>query len=784
MKGRNKKRGFFNFGSKKAKSPKRIDDSQRRMYDSYIADAQIETQQEAQFVDDIAEVLSDQDHRKSRDNSPERHEQRKKRGGFANFFGGFKKSPPQHQQVPVQEPPQEPSAEPVPEATQEPEQDQELEQPQKPAQVEEKEFVQEQGQEPTAEPAVEVGDDLNSTIRSNTSGSDHEGRGRQKKPKGGLKGFFRAPGLKSNRPKSPYRIGNVEAVDVSHLVDDEEFTEEPPLKTSEPKHEYPAEKPETSSSIDETESDKDKRETNALPATKHEGIPLTDAESTEPEPTNEQPESVQTVAAKDQQQEEAEINVVAHEEPREPIEMSPPVPTSARGRSRKKSGSGLKSLFGGGGRQTSRSRLPSESEPNQPRQRAKSLPRRSGFSGLFGGPPQPRRPRQMSTERVPNNQAGVEHEQPQAPRSRQSKPNFFSLDRKPRRQRQPQEQQQPQQDFTDINDIPQDEDDNFPPNFRERRSSKGLGGLFASTKRLRKDRNNMPRSTSMPSTNRPLHQPQQQQPAPEQPSMLASLYGEDSVEPEQLQVEPEQHQVDQDKIDVAPVDEVQPPVPNNQPHQSHQIQEPTPESRGDPPMADLQTVHQHHEEPQPDRNMPNQGQNRVKGRQTGRFRKSSTGSTIPASYGVRPPSSMAEGATARPPTEQSLMQDIFVENSKRPSRPSSAAASRRNSVGSNMFESNSAEDLADAEYASGSAARQPLRKSASSLGRSESYKQARGGDIDGEPNLTRVGPHRSKAYGSMPRLHNRQQRQPTGPMMSQRPHSRNGHRSDEPCKVM
>ena len=55
-----------------------------------------------------------------------------------------------------------------------------------------------------------------------------------------------------------------------------------------------------------------------------------------------------------------------------------------------------------------------------------------------------------------------------------------------------------------------------------------------------------------------------------------------------------------------------------------------------------------------------------------------------------------------------------------------------------------------------------MRKSTSNLGRTESYKQARGDkghqvghDLDGDFNgLSREGPQRNtKAYGSMPRLH-------------------------------
>ena len=60
-------------------------------------------------------------------------------------------------------------------------------------------------------------------------------RSPRQKPKGGLKGFFRAPGAKTSRSQtSQKKYGNTQPVDVSHLVDeefDDEFVE-PPLATS------------------------------------------------------------------------------------------------------------------------------------------------------------------------------------------------------------------------------------------------------------------------------------------------------------------------------------------------------------------------------------------------------------------------------------------------------------------------------------------------------------------------------------------------------------------------
>ena len=63
-----------------------------------------------------------------------------------------------------------------------------------------------------------AGSDVSSRPHSRGSG------GRREKPKGGIKGFFRAPGLKAggsgnSRPKGV--VGNVQPVDVSHLVDED-----------------------------------------------------------------------------------------------------------------------------------------------------------------------------------------------------------------------------------------------------------------------------------------------------------------------------------------------------------------------------------------------------------------------------------------------------------------------------------------------------------------------------------------------------------------------------------
>ena len=126
---------------------------------------------------------------------------------------------------------------------------------------------------------------------------------------------------------------------------------------------------------------------------------------------------------------------------------------------------------------------------------------------------------------------------------------------------------------------------------------------------------------------------------------------------------------------------------------------------------------------------------------------------------------------SKTPTEQSVMRDIFVENVHK-SRPASAAASRRNSMTSlnqvdvpivNTFQRGIQKDNKE-DVGARSSFRIP-RKSTSSLGRTESYRQARGdftantdeNDPDEYENATkdlgtRAGKDRNKKYNSLPRL--------------------------------
>ena len=117
------------------------------------------------------------------------------------------------------------------------------------------------------------------------------------------------------------------------------------------------------------------------------------------------------------------------------------------------------------------------------------------------------------------------------------------------------------------------------------------------------------------------------------------------------------------------------------------------------------------------------------------------------------------------------MRDIFVENVNK-SRPTSAAASRRNSMSSlnqedipvvNNFQRGIQKD-SKGDVGARSSFRTP-RKSTSSLGRTESYRQARGDfrvdNAENEPDEyematqdlgTRAGKGRNKKYNSLPRL--------------------------------
>ena len=177
------------------------------------------------------------------------------------------------------------------------------------------------------------------------------------------------------------------------------------------------------------------------------------------------------------------------------------------------------------------------------------------------------------------------------------------------------------------------------------------------------------------------------------------------------------------------------------------------------------------------------------------------------------------------------MRDIFVENvQKTNSRPASAAASRHNSMNSlNQLEGPMANNFQRGIQKDGkgdiggrNSFRAP-RKSTSSLGRTESYRQARGdfqtsrtdiGDIDQDEyematkNLgTRAGKDRNKKYNSLPRLSSKRrddhgqnvpnQRRnynndtenygngPNRAAYHSRPNSRNGpSKPDDACNVM
>ena len=174
------------------------------------------------------------------------------------------------------------------------------------------------------------------------------------------------------------------------------------------------------------------------------------------------------------------------------------------------------------------------------------------------------------------------------------------------------------------------------------------------------------------------------------------------------------------------------------------------------------------------------------------------------------------------------MRDIFVENVKKTSsRPTSAAGSRRDSISSlnqvdvpiaNSFQRGVPKD-GKADVGARNSFRTP-RKSTSSLGRTESYRQARGDfRIDNEENIddeyenatknlgNRAGKDRNKKYNSLPRLSSKrrddrnqnmanQTRSPnndveyraSGPSRGahhSRPNSRSGPpKPDEQCVVM
>ena len=174
---------------------------------------------------------------------------------------------------------------------------------------------------------------------------------------------------------------------------------------------------------------------------------------------------------------------------------------------------------------------------------------------------------------------------------------------------------------------------------------------------------------------------------------------------------------------------------------------------------------------------------------------------------------------SKTPTEQSVMRDIFAENvHKSSSRPTSAAASRRNSMSSlkqedveiiNNFNRGTQKN-SKGDIGARSSFRTP-RKSTSSLGRTESYRQARGDfkieneDIEQDEYEAatqdigaRAGKGRNKKYNSLPRLSSKKRDGQTQNMPNQnnlgpvpnravtnsRPNSRNGPPKKGECIVM
>jgi hypothetical protein len=87
---------------------------------------------------------------------------------------------------------------------------------------------------PSRASSIASAKDLKQSSHLDTSGNSQKSPNVRQKPKGGLKGFFRAPGTKSNKTNSEKRFGNTEPVDVSHLVEDDIDSDfgEPPLATS------------------------------------------------------------------------------------------------------------------------------------------------------------------------------------------------------------------------------------------------------------------------------------------------------------------------------------------------------------------------------------------------------------------------------------------------------------------------------------------------------------------------------------------------------------------------
>ena len=113
---------------------------------------------------------------------------------------------------------------------------------------------------------------------------------------------------------------------------------------------------------------------------------------------------------------------------------------------------------------------------------------------------------------------------------------------------------------------------------------------------------------------------------------------------------------------------------------------------------------------------------RQMGRRTGRFKKNTTPDPLSPHGSLPPPGNPLD--TSRH-SAHSVMQDLFVENVRKP-------VSRRASISSSSKDELEGEEDADGEVNMGDR-RNPLRKSTSSLGRTDSYRRAKNQDPLADP---------------------------------------------------
>jgi hypothetical protein len=619
----------------------------------------------------------------------------------------------------------------------------------------------------------------------NHSESSRDSSPRRQKKKRGLSGFFKSSSgsRRSSSKTTSGQIGSMRPVDISHLVDEDEFAEqeqkdrderEPQIKTSKEASPEPIAVKVKAQDVSSVSTEASSA---AAPMQKHPDSDL-------PQSDNDLPRVVQSFGS---------------------------LPT--RGRARKKSGaSGLSGLFSSSrpaSKPLSQTHVREGPSPQirdeQPpvmvgKPRSSSLPRGKksdsgkGFSGLFGIKPSP-------SQELRSKKHVSQESQKQPFEGEQTE------------ERQP-EQHRPEETKVDI-PQPTLEEPQPPINKTQRptksKSTGGLSGLFSMQPRHARRPTGPPPAppvnksrTEEPdeNTSRPLHRPSMSNSMSSIASKqrheskgLSSFLGASPLRKSGRRPVPRSQTFPAPAPAVEPsaqqqVEQERPPLPNSHPPNSQ---------HGGDAYDKIELAPNQLQQATPNSAQGHQ-QSRVMGRRSGRFRKQPTGggatpAELTGPHELPPPPPSLSSRPVQQATEQSVMRDIFADAVNRPSRRGSM---------SSLAAKNDTEEIlpADHEYdqaiSSGGGYSEPTkssRKSTSSVGRTESYKQSK--------NVPAVADDQRhlQNYNSMPRLGRGQRRPPprrgdigepydTGHQdpesrsLGGRPRSRQGRQGDEQCKMM